>query len=58
MKVLSKKWTELRGLAIVSFGVNSVKANEEDEAKIQKIQMGMAMSNPAMGAGVRRRRTV
>ena len=33
-------------------GVNSVKANEEDEAKIQKIQMGMAMSNPAMGAGV------
>ena len=51
-EVLSKKWTELRGLAIVSFGVNSVKANEEDEAKIQKIQMGMAMSNPAMGAGV------
>ena len=50
--MLSKKWTELRGLAIVSFGVNSVKANEEDEAKIQKIQMGMAMSNPAMGAGV------
>ena len=32
--------------------MNSVKANEEDEAKIQKIQMGMAMSNPAMGAGV------
>ena len=32
--------------------MNSVKANEEDEAKIQKVQMGMAMSNPAMGAGV------
>lgn len=51
-EVLSQKWTELRGIAIVSFGVNSVKANEEDEEKIQKIQMGMAMSNPAMGAGI------
>ena len=50
--VLSAKWRELRGIEVVSFGVNSVKANEEDEAKIQKIQMGMAMSNPAMGAGV------
>ncbi len=51
-EVLSKKWTELRGISIVSFGINSIKANEEDEAKIQKIQMGMAMSNPALGAGV------
>lgn len=51
-EVLSKKWAELRGISIVSFGVNSVKANEEDEAKIQKVQMGMAMANPAMGAGV------
>jgi membrane protease subunit (stomatin/prohibitin family) len=50
--VLSKKWRDLRGIEIVSFGVNSVKANEEDEAKIQKIQMGSAISNPGMAAGV------
>lgn len=51
-EVLSKRWRELRGIEIVSFGVNSVKANEEDEAKIQKIQMGMATANPLMAAGV------
>ena len=28
---LSSKWRELRGIEIVSFGVNSVKADEEDE---------------------------
>lgn len=49
--VLSKKWRELRGLEIVSFGVNSVKANEEDEAKIQKLQMSAAMGNPLTAAG-------
>ncbi|MEE3452680.1 SPFH domain-containing protein [Dialister sp.] len=51
-EVLSKKWRDLRGIEIVSFGMNSVKANEEDEAKIQKMQMGAAMSRPdiAMGA--------
>ena len=51
-EVLSKKWRDLRGIEIVSFGMNSVKANEEDEAKIQKLQMGAAMARPdiAMGA--------
>ena len=49
--VLSSKWRDLRGIEIVSFGVNSVKANEEDEAKLQKVQMGAMMSNPGpMGA--------
>lgn len=51
-EVLSKKWRDLRGIEIVSFGMNSVKANEDDEAKIQKLQMGAAMARPdiAMGA--------
>ncbi len=52
-EVLSKKWSELRGIEIVSFGINNIKANEQDEEKIQKVQMGMTMgSNPyiAMGA--------
>ena len=39
-------------IEIVSFGVNSVKANEEDEAKLQKVQMGAMMSNPDMRMGV------
>ena len=30
-EVLSGKWRNLRGLEIVSFGVSSVKASEEDE---------------------------
>ena len=50
--VLSSKWRDLRGIEIVSFGVNSVKANEEDEAKLQKVQMGAMMSNPEMRMGV------
>ena len=29
--VLSEKWAKLRGLEVVSFGVSSVKANEEEE---------------------------
>lgn len=35
-EVLSKKWSELRGIEIVSFGVSSVKADEEDEARIKE----------------------
>ena len=42
-EVLSKKWRDLRGIEIVSFGVSSVRANEADEEKLQKIQMGTAI---------------
>ena len=34
-EVLSKKWGELRGIEVASFGVNSVKASEEDEQMIR-----------------------
>ena len=51
-EILSKKWRDLRGIEIVSFGVDSIKANEDDEAKIQKAQMGMTMSNPMMAQGI------
>ncbi len=37
-EVLSKKWKELRGIEIVSFGVSSIKASEEDEAMIKQAQ--------------------
>ena len=37
-EALSKKWKELRGIEIVSFGMNSIKANEEDEERIKQLQ--------------------
>ncbi len=49
-EVLSKKWTELRGLKIHSFGVSSVKASEEDEAMIKELQRNAAFRNPTMAA--------
>ncbi len=47
---LSAKWSELRGISIVSFGVNSVKAPEEDEAMIKELQRTAVYRNPNMAA--------
>ncbi len=49
-EVLSDKWRDLRGLEIVSFGVSSVKANEEDEAMIKELQRNATFRNPNMAA--------
>ena len=49
-EVLSKKWTELRGISIVSFGVSSVNASEEDEKMIKEIQRNAAFRDPTMAA--------
>ncbi len=49
-QVLSKKWGELRGLQVVSFGVSNVSANEEDVAMIKEMQRTGALRNPAMAA--------
>ena len=48
--VLSAKWRDLRGIEIVSFGVSSVKASEEDEAMIKELQRNAALRDPAMAA--------
>ena len=48
--VLSAKWRDLRGIEIVSFGVSSVKANEEDEQMIKELQRNAALRNPTMAA--------
>ena len=48
--VLSAKWRDLRGLEIVSFGVSSVKASEEDEQMIKQLQRNAAFRDPTMAA--------
>lgn len=48
--VLSKKWGELRGIKIVTFGINTIKASEEDEAMIKELQRTAVLRNPNMAA--------
>ncbi len=49
-EVLSSKWRGLRGLEIVSFGVSSVKASEEDEAMLKEMQKNAAFMDPTRAA--------
>lgn len=48
--VLSKKWAELRGIEIASFGINSVTASKEDEEMIKQLQKTSVLQNPNMAA--------
>ena len=47
---LSSKWRELRGIEIVSFGVSSVKASEEDEKMLKEMQKNAAYRDPNLAA--------
>lgn len=47
---LSEKWGALRGMRIVSFGVNTIKASEEDEKMIKELQKTAVLRNPNMAA--------
>ncbi|MBQ7460099.1 MAG: SPFH domain-containing protein [Oscillospiraceae bacterium] len=49
-EVLSAKWRDLRGIEIVSFGVSSVKANEEDEQMLKELQKNAAFRDPTLAA--------
>ena len=49
-EVLSRKWRDLRGVEIVSMGVNSVKASEEDENMIKELQRSAVYRNTSMAA--------
>lgn len=51
-EVLSAKWGTLRGLEIVSFGVNAIAADEEDEMLIKNLQKNAALRDPTMAAAV------
>ena len=47
---LSEKWAKLRGLTIVSFGISSLKASEEDEKMLKEMQKNAAYKDPALAA--------
>lgn len=47
---LSDSWRDRRGIEIVMVGVNSVKANEEDEAMIKRRQMSAGLKDPTLAA--------
>ncbi|MDO4285006.1 MAG: SPFH domain-containing protein [Eubacteriales bacterium] len=47
---LSDKWAQLRGIRIVSFGINTIKASQEDEDMIKELQRAGALRSPAMAA--------
>ena len=49
-EVLSAKWRDLRGIEIISFGLSSVKASEEDEAMIKELQRNATFRNTNMAA--------
>ena len=48
--VLSVKWSSLRGIRVVSVGVNSVTASAEDEATIKELQKSAVFRNTNMAA--------
>ena len=48
--VLSDKWSDLRGISVVSVGVNSVTASKEDEDMIKELQKSAVFRNANMAA--------
>lgn len=48
--ILSQKWAELRGVEIVSFGISSVTASEQDEAMIKELQRNAVFRSAGMAA--------
>ncbi len=45
-EILTEKWRNLRGIEIVSMGINSVKATDEDEKRIKNMQAAAAYTDP------------
>ena len=49
-EVMSAKWQNLRGISVVSVGVNSVTASAEDEATLKELQKSAVFRNTQMAA--------
>lgn len=49
-EALTKKWTELRGLAVVSIAMNAITLTEEDAELIKNAQHAAIMRDPTMAA--------
>lgn len=49
-EVLSEKWAALRGIKIISFGVNAVNASPEDEKMLKELQRNAVFRNTSMAA--------
>jgi len=50
-ELLSKKWKDLRGIEIVSFGLSSIRPDEESEKKIRQMQETLFYSDPTLAGG-------
>ncbi len=48
---LSAKWKNMRGIEIVSCGMSSVTANEEDEKMLKELQRAAALRDPGLAGG-------
>lgn len=49
-KELSAKWDELRGINMVSIGISSIKASDEDETLIKGLQRSAVLRDKSMAA--------
>ncbi|MDD5893081.1 MAG: SPFH domain-containing protein, partial [Coriobacteriaceae bacterium] len=47
---LSDTWSDLRGIEVASFGVNTIAASPEDEDMIKQLQKAAVMRDPTMAA--------
>ena len=50
-EVLTNKWRKQKGIEIVSFGVSSVSASDEDAQMIKDLQKGASLANAGRAAG-------
>ena len=48
---LSAKWSDLRGISVVSVALGTLTLPDEDMELIKQLQRGATLSNPAMAAG-------